>query len=64
MSLIRVIFSLFTCLHLEIKKLDINTTFLHGDLENEIYMEHPDGSKVKGKEDYVCNLKKIFYRFK
>ncbi|GKA60993.1 retrovirus-related pol polyprotein from transposon TNT 1-94 [Tanacetum coccineum] len=32
--------------------MDVKTTFLHGDLDKEIYMEQPEGFQVKGKEDY------------
>ena len=44
--------------------MDVKTTFLHGGLDKEIYMEHPKGFKMKGKEDYVCNLKKSLYGLK
>ena len=36
--------------------MDAKTTFLHGELHQEIYMEQPEGFKVKGKED-VCRLR-------
>jgi hypothetical protein len=42
----------------------VKTTFLHGELEKEIYMEQPEGCLVKGKEDYVCKLKKSLYGLK
>ncbi|CAL8081539.1 unnamed protein product [Prunus armeniaca] len=58
MSSIRVVLGLAASLNLEIKQLDVKTAFLHGDLEEEIYMEQPEGFKVKGKEDLVCRLKK------
>ena len=40
------------------------TTFLHGDLEEEIYITQPDGFKVAGKEDWVCKLNKSLYGLK
>jgi len=30
--------------------MDVKTKFLHGDLEEEIYMEQPEGFAVKGKK--------------
>jgi hypothetical protein len=42
----------------------VKTTFLHGDLEEDIYMQQPQGYEVKGKENLVCRLKKILYGVK
>jgi transposase InsO family protein len=64
MSSIRVVLSLAASLDLEIEQMDVKTAFLHGDLEEEIYMEQPEGFRVKGKEDYVCQLKKSLYGLK
>ena len=44
--------------------MDVKTTFLHGDLENEIYMKHPEGFAVKRKKELVCKLKKSLYGLK
>ncbi|CDO73847.1 hypothetical protein BN946_scf185016.g4 [Trametes cinnabarina] len=44
--------------------MDVKTAFLNGDLEEEIYMEQPEGWVVRGKEDYVCLLKKAIYGLK
>jgi len=38
--------------------MDVKSAFLHGDLEKEIYMEQPEDFVMKGKETYVCKLKK------
>ena len=64
MSSIRVVLGLAASLNLEIEQLDVKTAFLHGDLEEEIYMEQPEGFRVKGKEDLVCKLKKSLYGLK
>jgi len=56
MSSIRTILSLATRLDLEIEQMDVKTAFLHVDLEEEIYMEQPEGFHVKGKEVYVSRL--------
>ena len=39
MSSIRVVLGLVASLDLELEQLDVKTTFLHGDLKEEIYMD-------------------------
>ena len=56
--------SLVASMNLEIEQLDVLTTFLHGDLEEEIYMEQPKEFTIKGKEHLVCRLKKSLYSLK
>ena len=64
MTSIRMILGLAACLNLELEQLDVKTAFLHGDLHEEIYMEQPEGFEVKGKENFVCKLKKSLYGLK
>eukprot|EP00253_Pinus_taeda_P005574 PITA_05574 len=44
--------------------MDVMTSFLHGDLEEEIYMKQPEGFAVKGKKELVCKLKKSLHGLK
>ena len=64
MTSIRTILSLVVVEDLHLEQLDVKTTFLHGDLEEEIYMQQPQGYEVKGKENLVCRLKKSLYDLK
>ena len=50
MSSIRVILGLIAALDLECEQLDVKTTFLHGELKEEIYIEQLEGFIEKGKE--------------
>ena len=58
------ILSLVAAEDLHLEQLDVKTTFLHGDLEEEIYMQQPQGYEVKGKEKLVGRLKKRLYGLK
>ena len=51
-------------MNLEIEQLDVKTTFLHGELDDEIYMQQLKGFVEKGKENLVCQLTKILYGLK
>ena len=61
---IRLMLSMVVDKDLELEQLDVKTAFLHGDIEEEIYMEQPQGYKVKRKEGNVCKLIKSLYGLK
>jgi hypothetical protein len=63
-SSIRTFLSLVAMHDYELEQLDVKTAFLHGDLEEDIYMDQPDGFIVPGKENYVCKLNKSLYGLK
>jgi hypothetical protein len=48
---------------MEIHQMDIKTTFINGDLEEEIYMEQLEGFTQEG-EHLVCKLHKSLYELK
>ena len=56
MTSIRNILSLMVVEDSHIEHLDVKTTFIQIDLEEESYMEHPHGVEVKRKEIVVCKL--------
>ena len=61
---IRVLLALVAQMDMELVQLDVKTAFLHGDLEEEIYMSQPEGFKVAEKENMVCKLGKSLYGLK
>ena len=48
---IRILLAMVAQFDLEPVQLDVKAVFLHGDLEEEIYMTQLDGFKVVGKEN-------------
>jgi hypothetical protein len=50
LTTIRVLLSLAASHGLFVHQMDVKTTFLNGELEEEIYMDQPDGFIAKGQE--------------
>jgi hypothetical protein len=44
--------------------MDVKMTFLNGELDEEIYMDQPDGFLVDDQEGKVCKLLKSLYGLK
>jgi hypothetical protein len=64
LTTIRVLLSLAASHGLLVYQIDIKTAFLNGELDEEIYMEQPDGFIRQGQERKVCKLLKSLYGLK
>ena len=63
-SSIRALLGIVALHDFELEQMDVKTAFLNGELEEDIYMQQPEGFTVLGKEDYVSLLKKSLYGLK
>ncbi|GJW38165.1 zinc finger, CCHC-type containing protein [Tanacetum coccineum] len=63
-STIRLLLALAAIHDLVIHQMDVKTTFLNGDLDEEIYMKQPKGFVMLGHETKLCRLKKSLYGLK
>ena len=61
---IRMLIAIASILNLEIHQMDVKTAFLNGELEEEIYMQQPEGFLSPGNENKVCKLVKSLYGLK
>lgn len=61
---VRVLLSFVAAQDLELHQMDVVTAFLHGDVEEDIYVEQPHGYEDPCYPEYVCKLKKALYGLK
>ena len=61
---IRLLLALAALEDWEIHQMDVKSAFLNGVLEEEIYMEQPQGFIIAGQEGKVCRLRKALYGLK
>ncbi len=61
---IHCILTLVALEDMEIHQMDVKTAFFNGELEEEIYMEQPQGFVHQGFEHLVCKLHKSLYGLK
>lgn len=64
MNTIRTIVALSAQRKWMIHQLDVKSAFLHGELEEDVYVEQPQGFQEKGSEKKVLKLHKALYRLK
>ncbi|GJT09221.1 DNA polymerase zeta catalytic subunit-like protein [Tanacetum coccineum] len=61
---IRTLIAIAAIHNLVIHQMDVKTAFLNGELNEEIFMQQPEGFVVKGQERKVCKLVKSLYGLK
>ena len=58
---VRILLALAVLEDWDIESLNVKTTYLYGKLDEEIYMDQPEGYIKKGQERKVCRLLKSLY---
>ena len=66
MTSLRTLLSVATMEDMEVKQLDVDSAFLYGELNEEIYLQQPQGFEKFSKdgERLVCRLRKAIYGLK
>ena len=47
-----------------IHQIDVNIVFLNGIIEEEVYIEQPEGFYIFSSESHVCRIKRALYGLK
>nr|GEU55726.1 zinc finger, CCHC-type [Tanacetum cinerariifolium] len=63
-TIIRLLLALAPIHNLVIHQMDVKTTILNGDLEEEMYIKQPKGFVMLGNEHKVCKMVKSLYELK
>jgi hypothetical protein len=58
---IRSIIALATSMGWKLHQMDVNTTFLNGEIDEEVYIEQPEVFVVHNERSHVWSLKKALY---
>ena len=61
---IRTIMALPSMMKWSLHQMDVKKAFLNGVIEEEVYIEQPQGFEVEDRHTHVCKLKKALYGLK
>ena len=61
---IRMFLALAVYKSFKVYQMDVKSAFLNGNLEEEVYIEQPDGFQLGDDSNMVCKLKKALYGLK
>jgi hypothetical protein len=48
----------------KLHRMDVKTTFVNGEIEEEVYIEQLEGFVIHNEKSHVCRLKKALYGLK
>ena len=61
---ITAIMALASMMKWDLHQMDVKTAFLNGVIEEEVYIDQPQGFEVEDRCTHVCKLKKALYGLK
>jgi hypothetical protein len=61
---IRTIIALAAKMKWKLHQMEVKIVFLNGVIEEEVYIEQPQGFEVEDRKTHVCKLKKDLYGLK
>jgi hypothetical protein len=64
MEAIRLFLAYACSKNVKVYQMDVKSVFMNGELEEEVYIEQPEGFQLSENTDYVCKLKKALYGLK
>ena len=64
LNTVRLVIALASMHQWDLSQFDVKNAFLHGELEEEVYMAPPPGYQLHENSSYVCHLKKSLYGLK
>ena len=64
LTTVRILIAMASIHKLIVHQMNVKTTFLNGDLDEEIYLDQPESFVVQGQESKVCKLRKSLYGLK
>ena len=63
-TIVRVVLALSVFFNWQVLQFDVSNAFLHGTLEEEVFIEQPHGFIDPAYPEHVCRLKKALYGLK
>jgi hypothetical protein len=63
-AMVRLVLAIAVHFNWPIRQLDISNAFLHGNLQEDVYMAQPQGFVISEFPNYVCKLNKAIYGLK